>query len=113
LEQGQKYANEAKHVLLDMPEKCLSILWSNHCQQIHVLDWINGMKVMKRTVRRWKEIETYARQNQWEGAFDVPLAAGVPLEASDPSAAGDKGTKAQQESSMLCFNNLSKCCFCY
>jgi hypothetical protein len=28
---------------------------------------------------------------QWEGAFDMPLAAGVPLEASDPLAAGDKG----------------------
>jgi hypothetical protein len=42
-------------------------------------------------VRGWKDIETYVRQNQWEGAFDVPLAAGVPLEASDPLAAGDKG----------------------
>jgi hypothetical protein len=44
--------------------------------QIHVMDWINGMKVMKQTVRGWKDIETYARQNQWEGAFDMPLAAG-------------------------------------
>jgi hypothetical protein len=91
LEQGRKYANKAKHVVLDMPEKCLRILWSNHCQQIHVVDWINDMRVMKQTVRGWKDTETYPRHNWWEGAFDMPLAAGVPLEASDPFAAGDKG----------------------
>jgi hypothetical protein len=56
--------NEANHVLMDMPEKWLRILWSNLCQQIHVVDWINGMKVMKQTVRGWKDIETYARPNQ-------------------------------------------------
>jgi hypothetical protein len=96
LEQGWKYANEAKHVLIDMPEKCLRILWSNHRQQIHVMDWINCMKVMKQTVRGWKDIETYARHNQWERAFDVPLAAGGPLEASEPLAAGDKGKHSRR-----------------
>jgi hypothetical protein len=47
--------------------------------EIHVMDWINGMKVMKQTVRGWKDIKTYARHNQWEGVFDVPLAFGVPI----------------------------------
>jgi hypothetical protein len=60
------------------------------------MDWINGMKVMKQNVRGWKDIETYARHNQWEGAFDVPLAAGVPLEASEPLAAGDKGKQGRR-----------------
>lgn len=65
----------AEHVLVDMPQKALEILWKNHRNSWPVLDWVNSLKVMKEAISDWKDIESYAARQQWDGSSEIPKVA--------------------------------------
>jgi hypothetical protein len=69
------HEEKARLVLLDKPRKCMKILWRDHRNNLRVMNWINNLKIMKKRVEGWVDIETYARHCQWEGSFEVPIAA--------------------------------------
>ena len=62
---------------------------------MEVVDWINGLPEVRRAVKGWRDIESYALERGWEGAYEVPkraanvgLAEGRHLMCISISAAG-------------------------
>jgi hypothetical protein len=58
-------------VLIDRPLEALEALWNGHHDNLEVLNWINRVKQMKRAVKGWMDIESYAFYNGWKGEFPV------------------------------------------
>jgi hypothetical protein len=71
-------ANPADLVLLDMPDECLKILWKRYRKDMVVMDWINSLVVMKKAVKGWKDIESFAAKERWEGSYVVSNVAAGP-----------------------------------
>jgi hypothetical protein len=84
-----KVKEKAHLVLKDKPEECLELLWRNHREQVVVMDWIYGLKSMKK-ILNGSDIETYAKHNQWEGSFEVPSAASVTTGGGGTTGEGDE-----------------------
>jgi hypothetical protein len=99
--------NPAVEVIIDETEACLKILWKNHRRNLHVREWINGLKKMKDLVDGWIDIETHATLMGWEGAFAVPKAASAvggrlkPTENFCP----DVGIEGEIDARVYCVGN--------
>jgi hypothetical protein len=87
----------AEHVLMDMPQKALEILWKKH-RNLQVLNWVNSLKGMKDAVSEWKDIESYAARQRWDGSLEIPKVAALNVNGLDDADVPneDDGGKRQQ-----------------
>ena len=67
---------KASTIIMDIPHEALHMIWTQKRDNIDVREWATKA-FKKRMGRTWKDIETYAFQNEWEGALAIPIAAGA------------------------------------
>ena len=69
---------DAVAVIQDWPEEALRVIWDRFRGNPRVMDWVDGLEVLREVVEGWRDIETYAFVHGWEGSHQVPeRAAGL------------------------------------
>ena len=77
-------------VIEDMPEETLSVVWRDWKGNLDVVEWVNGLTEVRKAVPGWRDIESYALERQWEGAYKVPMAAEGGVEKQSPVVDGKR-----------------------
>ena len=84
LVQWSKREEPAEHnvvpVIKDWADQSLRVIWDNYRGDPRVMDWVNKLAVVKRKVRGWRDLETYAYEKGWEGSRLIPLVAAAGIQ---------------------------------